>query len=100
MASYLAQKLNLLVDLSLCLGTPAIHIALCELYNNSLSLRKPHVSVKDYVAQANRFEIIEEVGCLNATGTSVLAVLLVNIIPITFPVLSLTLYSRTFSFLY
>lgn len=72
------------------------------LWHFALIAPKPHVSVKDYVqvAQANRFEIIEEVGCLNATGTSVLAVLLVNIIPISFPILSLTLYSRTFSYLY
>ena len=54
-----------------------------------------YLKLKDYVVQGVRFEIFEEVGCLGAYGSFGLSVLLLDYAPLSFPVFSLLLYSRT-----
>ena len=46
--------------------------------------------------QSNRFQIIEEVGCSDALGTSGLEVLLMESTPVLLPLASLILYSREY----
>ena len=46
--------------------------------------------------QGARFQILEEVGCSDALGTSVLEVLLMESTPVLLPLASLILYSREY----
>ena len=54
----------------------------------------PLTIFQDYVVQANRFSIFEEFGCSQSVIPYGLSFLLLNSMPILFPLISLTLYSR------
>lgn len=98
----LSQKVGLLFDITLCIGTPLILIILCELLSTSYAVFLLTTERKAYIVQSGRFEIVEEFGCANASIYSGLTLLFINFVPVTSSVLSLTLYSRkliSYSFL-
>lgn len=90
------QKLGLLVDLALCLGTPLVLMPLGESDGHQLSGILVSWTFEAYLVQEGRFRIIEEYGCSSVSAPAGFTVMLSASPPIIFSVLSLTLYSRTF----
>ena len=82
-----------MVDLSLCIGCPIIQLVFCGLMKSKDKASFLTAS-QDYIVQAFRFQIIEELGCFNAPGNMGLSILLIQTSGVVLPLISLVLYSR------
>lgn len=88
------ERAELLFELAICLGIPIVTTSLCEYtdaYKWSLSY---YLQLEDYIVQDYRYQILEELGCVNAEDISGMSLILIQGWSIAFPTISLVLYTR------
>lgn len=92
MVSKHQRRIELLLELAICVGIPTGATSLCKYFWTFTTRYSDYV--KDYIVQAARYDIFEELGCLPAEAFSGLSIILIDAWTVIFPFISLVFYTR------